>query len=88
MVNNMKTAIELLRVELILNSKQKHTESGKTSFTIGLSKFDELFKEAEKNHKQEIIDAFRIGDNSDCTPEQNAYEFAEQYYHDNFSINN
>ena len=74
----MKTAIELLRVELILNSKQKHTESGKTSFTIGLSKFDELFKQAEKNHKQEIIDAFDEG----CSDHK---LFGFEYYKDYFN---
>ena len=74
----MKTAIELLRVELILNSKQKHTESGKTSCTIGLSKFDELFKEAEKLEKQQIIktrqDIFTTGNLSN-----------EEYYNETFN---
>ena len=74
----MKTAIELLRVELILNSKQKHTESGKTSFTIGLSKFDELFKEAGKLEKQQIIktrqDIFTTGNLTN-----------EEYYNETFN---
>ena len=74
----MKTAIELLRVELILNSKQKHTESGNTSFTIGLSKFDELFKEAGKLEKQQIIktrqDIFTTGNLTN-----------EEYYNETFN---
>lgn len=84
----MKTAIELLRVELILNSKQKHTESGKTSFTIGLSKFDELFKEAEKNHKQQMI---KIADHCLSTvkiiDKKSGFVAmaAEQYYWENFN---
>ena len=35
---------------------------------------------AKKLEKQQIIDAFWNGDNSDCTSEQNSKEFAEQYY--------
>jgi len=30
--------------------------------------------------KEQIINAFWNGDNSDCTSEQNSFEFAEQYY--------
>ena len=32
-----------------------------------------------KKEKEQIIDAFWNGDNSDCTSEQNAKEFAEEY---------
>jgi hypothetical protein len=35
--------------------------------------------------KEQIIDAFWNGDNSDCTSEQNAKEFAEQYYNQTYS---
>ena len=30
--------------------------------------------------KEQIIDAFWNGDNTDCLQEQNSKEFAEQYY--------
>ena len=35
--------------------------------------------------KQMVIEAFWNGDNSDCTSEQNAYEFAEQYYNKTYN---
>ena len=34
--------------------------------------------------KEQIIDAFWNGDNTDCLAEQNAKQFAEQYYHKTF----
>ena len=51
----MKSAIEILRTELILNSKYKETLSGKVSQTIGISKFDELIKQAEEMEKQQKL---------------------------------
>ena len=38
------------------------------------------FQQAKEMYKQEIINAFIAGDNSDCTSEENSKEFAEQYY--------
>ena len=35
--------------------------------------------------KEQIIDAFWNGDNSDCTSEQNAKEFAEEYYNKSYN---
>ena len=46
--------------------------------------FQELEQQAKEMHKQEIIEAFWNGDNSDCTNEQNSKEFAEQYYQETF----
>jgi hypothetical protein len=46
---------------------------------------DELFDQAKEMHKEEIMDAFWNGDNSDCTSEQNAKEFAEEYYEKTFN---
>jgi hypothetical protein len=43
-----------------------------------------LIKKAKVMEKQQIIDAFWNGDNSDCTSEQNSKEFAEQYYSETF----
>jgi hypothetical protein len=49
---------------------------------------NKLKEQAKEMHKQEIIDAFWNGDNSDCTNEQNSKEFAEQYYQETFKTNN
>lgn len=40
----------------------------------------ELEEQAKELEKQQIIEAFWNGDNTDCLSEQNAKEFAEQYY--------
>jgi hypothetical protein len=34
--------------------------------------------------KEQIMDAFWNGDNTDCTSEQNSKEFAKQYYNENY----
>jgi hypothetical protein len=41
---------------------------------------EELFNQALAMEKEQIMDAFWHGDNSDCTSEQNSKEFAEDYY--------
>ena len=38
------------------------------------------FKQAKQMEKEQIINAFWNGDNTDCTSEQNIKQFAEQYY--------
>jgi hypothetical protein len=48
--------------------------------------FNKLFEQAKKLEKQQIIDAFWEGDNTDCISEQNIKEFAEQYYNETFKI--
>jgi len=72
----MKTAVEQLRIELIINSKVKETLNGKVSFTIGLSKFDELFNQAKEMEKQQIIQASCCGGDGESE--------AEQYYNKTF----
>lgn len=42
---------------------------------------------AKQMEKEQIIDAFWNGDNSDCTLEQNAKQFAEQYYNKKYNQN-
>jgi len=44
------------------------------------SYYNEFIEQAKEMEKQQIIDAFWHGDNSDCTSEQNSKEFAEQYF--------
>ncbi len=47
-------------------------------------KFCELVEQAKEMEKQQIIDAFWNGDNTDCLSEQNLFEFAEQYYNETY----
>ena len=42
------------------------------------------FEQAKEMEKQQIINAFWNGDNTDCTSEQNSKEFAEQYYNETY----
>jgi hypothetical protein len=70
-MNKQQTAVEWLldRIEDVDNSPE----------------IWELIKDkAKEMEKQQIIDAFWNGDNSDCTSEQNSKEFAEQYYNQTF----
>lgn len=85
----MKTIVELLRVELILNSKYRETLNGKVSFTIGLSKFDEIINQAKEMEKQQIIDAniqgFEDGINHEMdipTKFQNSLQYYNETYKD------
>ena len=41
-------------------------------------------EQAKEMEKEQIIDAFWNGDNTNCLAEQNAQQFAEQYYKENF----
>jgi hypothetical protein len=58
---------------------EKLWETPKDKFTWYL-----ILEEAKAMEKEQIIDAFWNGDNSDCTLEQNAKEFAEQYYNETY----
>ena len=42
------------------------------------------WKNAKEMEKEQIINAFWKGDNTDCTSEQNIKEFAEQYYNETY----
>ena len=48
------------------------------------SELSEKLEQAKKIEKEQIINAFWNGDNTDCTSEQNIEEFAEQYYNETF----
>ena len=50
--------------------------------TNKIDSFD--IEQAKEMEKQQIIDAFWNGDNSDCTSEQNSKEFAEKYYNETY----
>jgi uncharacterized membrane protein len=67
-----QTAVEWLYEELILD---------------GINVPKVFYDKAKEMEKQQIIDAFWNGDNSDCTSEQNSKEFAEQYYKETYIAN-
>ena len=48
-----QTAVQWLNREIRLNSKIKENSKGAISFTLGLSKFDELFKQAKEMEKEQ-----------------------------------
>ena len=49
-----------------------------------INKIHDLSKQAKEMEKQQIINAFWNGDNTDCTSEQNIEEFADQYYNETY----
>ena len=51
----------------------------------GFVLYDFDIKQAKQMEKEQIINAFWNGDNSDCTSEQNAKEFAEKYYNETYN---
>ena len=70
-----QTTVQMLFIEL----EQKHPELFNVYTIKGKSFINDFYKYIEME-KQQIIDAFWNGDNTDCLKEQNAKEFAEQYY--------
>lgn len=69
--NKQQTAVEWFIVEC-----------GKYGDTAQIP--DEVIEQAKEMEKQQIINAFWNGDNTDCTSEQNVKEFAEQYYNETY----
>jgi hypothetical protein len=63
---------------------QRDVLSNVLEIKISVSNFLEIKRIAKEMEKQQIIDAFWNGDNTDCTNEQNSKEFAEQYYQETF----
>ena len=49
-------------------------------------KYKDAINQAKEMEKEQIMDAFWNGDNTDCLAEQNAKEFAEQYYNETFKL--
>jgi hypothetical protein len=49
-----------------------------------INKIHDLSLQAKEMEKQQIINAFWNGDNTDCTSEQNIEEFADQYYNETY----
>ena len=71
----MKTAVEWLIEQIKSDQYQK---------ALSLSEWMKVFEQAKAIEKEQIIDAFWNGDNTDCISEQNAKEFAEKYYNETF----
>ena len=69
-----QTAVEWWNREIRLNSKIKENSKGAISFTLGLSKFDELFKQAKEMEKQQIKDAY----------ESLEHRHGENYYNETY----
>ena len=73
----MKTAVEWLTEQIKLNSEFREIFKGRVSFTIGLSKIDELYKQAKEMEQNQIMqtrqDIYVTGDLNN-----------EQYYNKTF----
>ena len=76
--NKQQTAVEWFSVRRdVLEIEVRLGKLSPIEYAEELTKADEQAKEMEK---EQIINAFCNGDNTDCTSEQNIEEFAEQYY--------
>jgi hypothetical protein len=84
--NKQQTALEWFIEEL--EEKGKAYEENQVVRTINIcidvSDYMELKVQAKEMEKQQIINAFWNGDNTDCTSEQNIEEFADQYYNETY----
>jgi hypothetical protein len=80
--NKQQTTVEWFIEEL--EEKGKAYEENQVVRTINIcidvSDYMALKIQAKEMERQQIINAFWNGDNTDCTSEQNIEEFAEQYY--------
>jgi hypothetical protein len=76
--NKQQTAVEYL-IHHIRQDVFVHSKSTK--------EWNQVFQQAKEMEKQQIINSFWNGDNTDCTSEQNVKEFAEQYYQQTYGKN-
>jgi hypothetical protein len=77
-MTNTKLAVEWLAKSYVdLLTKLNNEEISLKEFEI---QYIELLEQAKEMEKQQIINSFWNGDNTDCTSEQNVKDFAEQYY--------
>jgi hypothetical protein len=51
----MQTAVEWFNEQIKLNAEFREIFQGRVSFTIGLSKIDELLKQAKEMEKEQIV---------------------------------
>jgi hypothetical protein len=82
-MSKQQTAVEWFDDKIIgLNVEFDMNLISRTTYWV---RRNEILEQANKMFEQQIIDAFWMGDNSDCTSEQNSKEFAEQYYNQTFN---
>jgi Mg/Co/Ni transporter MgtE len=72
--NKQQTAVEWLSEKVLHREWELLTQEKKRK----------ILEQAKEMEKQQIINAFWNGDNTDCTSEQNIEEFAEQYYNETY----
>jgi hypothetical protein len=72
--NKQQTAVEWLVQNLHLHNDVYFVTKDKRK----------SIEQAKEMEKQQIINAFWNGDNTDCTSEQNIEEFADQYYNETY----
>ena len=70
MENNKQTAVNYLLSHIWTTDWVNYTREQKLA----------VIEQAKEIERQQIINAFWNGDNTDCTSEQNVKDFAEQYY--------
>jgi hypothetical protein len=78
-----QTAVEFLNEQIRLNSKFKENSKGGISFKIGLSKIDELFKQAIEIEREQIIGTYHKGYAGVLKVPQEEYN-AEKYYNETY----
>jgi hypothetical protein len=82
-----QTAIECIieKIQKRIDRQSPYIEKYNTpDCRLYLYKILEECMEALEMEKEQIIDAFWNGDNTDCTSEQNSKQFAEQYYNETY----
>jgi hypothetical protein len=77
----MKTAVEWFNEQIKLNAEFREIFQGRVSFTIGLSKIDELLKQAKEMERQQIVKAHTNGWNKGV---ENKLVTSQEYYNETF----
>jgi hypothetical protein len=75
--NKQQTAVDSI-IELCQELLSNHYSISHDGVCSEIIRFCQ--EQAKEMEKEQIINAFWNGDNTDCTSEQNIKEFAEQYY--------
>ena len=86
MSNEQLTGVEWF-AEQIRNYKTPLNYGGVYFVFIHQDMINRFEQQAKEMEKEQIINAFWNGDNTDCTSERNIKEFAEQYYEQTYGGN-
>jgi len=84
MSNKKQTAVEWIAEQIKDYDFSPASNTEDYVIVIPIWILNSKVQEAKAMEKEQIIDAFWNGDNSDCTSEQNSFEFAEQYYKETY----